>query len=61
MGLLDKLLGRDKGEAPEVDPVIGDDRQVDPAESPLDEAEKGATNARDEALGIENRTPPGTG
>jgi hypothetical protein len=61
MGFLDKLLGRDKPDAPEVDPIIGDDRQADPSASPLDEAEERATDARDESLGIENQIPPGTG
>jgi hypothetical protein len=65
MGFLDKLLGRDKGddkgsaEAP--DAFIGDDRQPDPGDSPLDQAEEQASEARDEQVGIENRIPPGTG
>jgi hypothetical protein len=59
MGLLDKLLGRDKADAP--DPLVGDDRRPDPADSALDQAEEGATEARDETIGIENRLPPGTG
>ena len=61
MGFLDRLLGRDKGAAPETDAVIGDERRTDPAESSLDQAEERATEARDEALGTENRVPPGTG
>ena len=61
MGFLDKLLGRDKADEPEVDPFVGDDRRVDPAESSADEAEERATDARDEVLGIENQVPPGTG
>jgi hypothetical protein len=61
MGFLDKLLGREnKDSAPDVDPFVGDDRRTDPAESPLDEAEERATDARDEVLGIENQVPPGT-
>jgi hypothetical protein len=59
MGFLDKLLGRDKSNAP--DPFVGDDRQPDPDDSALDQAEERATDARDEQIGIENRVPPGTG
>jgi hypothetical protein len=59
MGFLDKLLRRDKAEAP--DPLVGDDRRPDPADSALDQAEERATEARDEAVGLENRIPPGTG
>jgi hypothetical protein len=65
MGFLDKLLGRDKGddkssaEAP--DAIIGDDRHPDPGDSPLNQAEERASEARDEQVGIENRIPPGTG
>ena len=62
MGFLDKLLGRDKGNAPpETDAVIGDERQPDPADSPLDQAEERASEARDAEVGLENRVPPGTG
>jgi len=61
MGFLDKLLGRNKDSAPETDAFIGDEHRTDPAESPVDEAEERATEARDETLGIENRIPPGTG
>jgi len=59
MGFFDKLLGRDKGTAP--DPFVGDDRQPDPGDSELDQAEERASEARDEQVGIENRVPPGTG
>jgi hypothetical protein len=67
MGLLDKLLGRDKADAPgrdkadAPDAFVGDDRRPDPADSALDQAEERATEARDETIGIENRLPPGTG
>jgi hypothetical protein len=61
MGFLDKLLGRDKDKAPETDAFIGDEPRTDPGESSLGEAEERATEARDEALGTENRIPPGTG
>ena len=60
MGFLDKLLGRDKDTAPETDAVIGDERHTDPGGSSVDEAEERATEARDEVLGTENQTPPGT-
>jgi hypothetical protein len=61
MGFLDKLLGRDKDNAPETDAIIGDERRTDPGGSSLDEAEERVTDARDEVLGTENRIPPGTG
>jgi hypothetical protein len=62
MGFLDKLLGRDKGNAaPETDAFIGDERHTDPSDSPLDQAEERASEARDEQTGLENRIPPGTG
>jgi hypothetical protein len=66
MGFLDKLLGRDKGNdksnaPPETDAFIGDDRHPDPGDSSLDQAEERASEARDEAVGLENRLPPGTG
>ncbi len=60
MGFLDKLLGRDKDTAPETDAVIGDERHTDPGGSSVDEAEERVTEARDEVLGTENQTPPGT-
>jgi len=66
VGFLDKLLGRDKGnapetDAPETDAFIGDERHPDPGDSPLDQAEERASEARDEHVGLENRIPPGTG
>jgi hypothetical protein len=62
MGFLDKLLRRDKGNAPpETDAFIGDERHADPGDSPLDQAEERASEARDEQIGLENRIPPGTG
>ena len=61
MGFLDKLLGRDKGNTPETDAFVGDERHPDPGDSPLDQAEERAGEARDEAVGLENRIPPGTG
>lgn len=61
MGFLDKLLGRNKESAPDVDPLIGDERRTDPVEPAPDEAEEQASEARDEVVGIENRIPPGTG
>jgi hypothetical protein len=60
MGFLDKLLGRNKESTPDVGSVVGDERPTDPPESSLDQAEERVSEARDEALGTENRIPPGT-
>jgi hypothetical protein len=51
MGWLAKLLGREEHEPAE---------EAEPVESPVDEVEEGAHDARDEAVRDTSRIPPGT-
>jgi hypothetical protein len=65
MGWLDKLLGREEKKAPEAPATPATpEAPATPTESqPSDiaQAEERASEARDEALGTENRIPPGSG
>lgn len=61
MGWLDRLLGRDKEQAPTLDAPLEEKPRPDtPLASPTGEAEGRATDERDDVLGQENRIPPGT-
>jgi hypothetical protein len=58
MSWLDRLLGRER-HAPEAPAAFTEEEAPERVET--DELEEGATRARDEELGIENRLPPGSG
>ena len=60
MGFLDKLLGRDRTEAPEAPARPEAAAAGDPAAEPA-EHEPSPTERRDESLGLEGRIPPGEG
>jgi hypothetical protein len=56
---LDRLLGRDKGSAEDASATMGEPTSMTSPQ--VDDAEEGATGARDEAVDREPMPPPGTG